>query len=344
MPGSSSPSRFELRRAKAQKAKIGLSRRSRWRGRETRASPVNSSSGSSGRSPGKVATSVLPSKISPSALSPGRGSRESKAIFRGRARPAPRGWREPLPARRRRCRRRYPRRVRPPWRRPAATPPPDGHGWNGAGDRPWSRQTGCGRSCGRNSVLNSVLRPILKQSRIPDKRRLEIVQRFRSGVERGERIDQHHLAVEPREMIPEERADHDVLVGLVAPRIIAHSDPSGAVPSSGHIQRREGQRRRAREIARHQEAARRQQAHGKALVAAVAQIFGEQPCRRERGLLVLASLGIAAWQDARARVRRAARGGLPATRRGFRSTIARNSCRAAADRAAIRRDNRRCRG
>ena len=48
-------------------------------------------------------------------------------------------------------------------------------------------------------------------------RRLEIVQGFRSGVERRQRIDQHDLPVQPREMVAEKRADHHVLVGLVAP-------------------------------------------------------------------------------------------------------------------------------
>ena len=51
----------------------------------------------------------------------------------------------------------------------------------------------------------------------PRQRRFEVGQRFRPGVERRERIDQHDLAIEPREMIPEKGTHHDVLVGLVTP-------------------------------------------------------------------------------------------------------------------------------
>ena len=36
-------------------------------------------------------------------------------------------------------------------------------------------------------------------------RRLQVVQRVRSGIERRQRIDQHDLPVEPGEMIAEER-------------------------------------------------------------------------------------------------------------------------------------------
>jgi hypothetical protein len=99
-------------------------------------------------------------------------------------------------------------------------------------------------------------------------RRLEVDEGLRPRVERGEGIDQNHLAVKPGKMIPEERANHDVLVGLIAP---AHHRPqrsSGCFAMFGHIERREGERRRTCEIARHQEAARRQQAHREALVAA----------------------------------------------------------------------------
>ena len=123
-------------------------------------------------------------------------------------------------------------------------------------------------------------------------RRLEIVQRFRSGIERRQRIDQHDLAIEPREMIAEERPHHDVLVGLVAPD---HHRPQRSLRRRAigrHIERRKGQRRRAREIARHQEAAGRQQAHGETLVAAGAQVVGEQPRRSQRGLLVFVGFGI----------------------------------------------------
>ena len=119
-------------------------------------------------------------------------------------------------------------------------------------------------------------------------RAFQIVQRFRSGVERRERIDQNHLAVQPREMIPEEGAHHHVLVSLIAP---AHHRPQrtlGRHAGVGQIERSKRQRRRAREVARHQEAAGWKQAHGKTFVAAGAQIFREQPRGGQRRLLVFA--------------------------------------------------------
>ena len=77
-------------------------------------------------------------------------------------------------------------------------------------------------------------------------RGFEIVQRLGAGVERGERIDQHDLAIEPGKMIAEERPHHDVLVGLVAPH---HHRPQRALRRlavGGHVERRKGQRRRVR--------------------------------------------------------------------------------------------------
>ena len=150
-------------------------------------------------------------------------------------------------------------------------------------------------------------------------RRFEIVQRFRSGVEGGERIDQHDLAIEPREMIAEERPHHDVLVGLVTP---PHHRPQRTVGCGAigrHVERREGQRRRAREVARHQEASGRQQAHREAFVAAGAQIIREQLCRRACRLLVFAGFGGRASPDARAMAQRVLRAGPRATARGSRT-------------------------
>ena len=70
-------------------------------------------------------------------------------------------------------------------------------------------------------------------------------------------------------MVAEERPDDHVLVGLVAPPHHRRTaSPPAARRLDGHVERREGQRRRAGEIAGHQEAAGRQQAHGVALVAA----------------------------------------------------------------------------
>ena len=47
---------------------------------------------------------------------------------------------------------------------------------------------------------------------------LEIGERGRAGVERGERVDQHDLPVEPGEMIAKERPHDMRLIGLVAAR------------------------------------------------------------------------------------------------------------------------------
>ena len=159
------------------------------------------------------------------------------------------------------------------------------------------------------------------------KRGFEIVQRFRSGVERRERIDQHDLAIQPREMIAEERAHHHVLVGLVAPHHHRPQRSLGRRAVDRHIERREGQRRRTRKIARHQEAAGRQQAHGEAFVAAGAQIIGEQPRGRQRRLFVLAALRrsasprCACHGAASLRARPLAR-----QREALAPTIARSSC------------------
>ncbi len=93
-------------------------------------------------------------------------------------------------------------------------------------------------------------------------------------------------------MIPEERPHHDVLIGLVAAH---HHRPQRSLrrlPADGHVERRKGQRRRVGETAGHQEAAGRQQAHRKPLVAAGAQILGEELCGGQRRLLVLARLGL----------------------------------------------------
>ena len=121
-------------------------------------------------------------------------------------------------------------------------------------------------------------------------RGFEIVQRFRPGIERGERIDQHDLPVEPGKMVAEERAHHDVLVGFIAP---PHHRPQRAVGRAAvdrDVERCKGQRRCIGEIARHQKAPGRQQAHRKAFVAAGAQIIGEQFGGGKRCLFVLSAL------------------------------------------------------
>ena len=48
-------------------------------------------------------------------------------------------------------------------------------------------------------------------------RAAQVLDRARAVVDRAERVDQHHLPVEPGEVVAEERLDHHALVGLEAP-------------------------------------------------------------------------------------------------------------------------------
>ena len=73
-------------------------------------------------------------------------------------------------------------------------------------------------------------------------------------MDRAENVDEHDLAVDPGEMIAEERFDHARLVGLVAAREFAGERAARRGPGR---QRREGEGRRAREVARQEEAPRR---------------------------------------------------------------------------------------
>ena len=101
-------------------------------------------------------------------------------------------------------------------------------------------------------------------------RRLEIGDRGRAGIERAQRIDQHDLPVEPREVVAEEGADDDVLVGLVAP--LQHGVEAGRAHwPCRRRQRREGQRGRALEIARQQEAARAAASRARAIARGCAR-------------------------------------------------------------------------
>ena len=63
---------------------------------------------------------------------------------------------------------------------------------------------------------NGLLSPWRKQLEDLGERGLEIGDRLGAGVEGAERIDEHDLPVEPREVVAEEGADHDLLVGLEA--------------------------------------------------------------------------------------------------------------------------------
>ena len=140
---------------------------------------------------------------------------------------------------------------------------------------------------GRNSALAIVGAAGAERGEDRGERAFEIVHGVGPGVERRERIDQHDLAVEPREMLAKERPHHHVLVGLVAPLHHRRQRAGGRWRRAGQFERREGERGRAGEIARHQEAAGRQQPHGVALVAAGPEIVGEQPRGLARRLLVL---------------------------------------------------------
>ena len=93
-------------------------------------------------------------------------------------------------------------------------------------------------------------------------------------------------------MIAEERAHHDVLVGLVTPPHHRPQRTVGRAAVGGDIERRKGQRRCISQIARHQEPPGRQQAHRKPFVAAGAQITSEQFGRGESLLFVLAAFGV----------------------------------------------------
>ena len=158
-----------------------------------------------------------------------------------------------------------------------------------------------------------------------------------------ERVDQHDLPVEPAEMIAEERPHDMGLVGLVAARHHRAERARGGLGVLADRQRREGQRRRALEIARHQEAARRQRRQRIDLLARLAQIGGEQCRRRAAPRPRRRARRDRARRASRASRRRAARAPGSRSPPASRATIAHSSFPAAAGRAAIRRDSRRCR-
>ena len=197
---------------------------------------------------------------------------------------------------------------------------------------------------GRNSDERNERRPTSKAVVDRAQRGLQVVQRVRPGIERGQRIDQHDLPVEPRKMIAEERPHQRGHVGVVAP---LHHRPERAgrrFAVERHLERRKSQRRRAGDAARQQETPGRQQAHGVAFVAAGFQVGGEQFCRGQRLPARRPSRPPTGSPDARAIRRQGAAAARRATAPGSPPTIARSSCRAAAGRAATRRDSRRCRG
>ena len=123
---------------------------------------------------------------------------------------------------------------------------------------------------------------------------LEVAQRRRSGIERGQRVHQHDLPVEPGEMVAEERFDHMALVGLVAALHHRGQRALDRLVALGQGQWREGQRGRAFEVARHQETPWRKRRERIAFRARRAQIGGEQFRRLPRDGLVLRPGGVEA--------------------------------------------------
>ena len=123
-------------------------------------------------------------------------------------------------------------------------------------------------------------------------RGFEVMQGIGAGVEGGERVDQHDLAIEPCEVIAEERAHDDALVGFEASPHHRPQRARGRLAVRWHPERCKGQRRRAGHRAGQQETPGRQQAHGKAFVAAGHEVFGEQSRRGQRVLFVGALIGL----------------------------------------------------
>ena len=207
----------------------------------------------------------------------------------------------------------------------------------GAGGRPWWRRRGCGRSAARGSARARSSRPGRKQARIS-----AIAARRSSTargpvVDRAERVDQHHLPVEPGEVVAEERLDHHALVGLEA---LLEGAPERARRAARRArQRREGERGRALEVARHQEAARRDR--GEPRRARGGEIGGEGGGERRAPSPRRAARPGRSPRAGRAR--RAACGARAGAARGGDApprTSPRSPGSSAAGRAATRRDSR----
>ncbi len=137
---------------------------------------------------------------------------------------------------------------------------------------------------------------------------LEVAHRRRAGVQRGQRVDQHDLAIEPGEMVAEERLDHVGLVGLVAALHHRRHRARGDLRALADRDRREGQRRRAFEVARHQEPARRQGRERVDVLARLAQVEGEAHGHVARLILVRLGVRVEPGRARRASWPRAARG------------------------------------
>ena len=117
-------------------------------------------------------------------------------------------------------------------------------------------------------------------------RTLEVGHGAGTGVQRLQGVDQHDLAVEPGDMLAEERLHHMRFVGLVAPLHGGCERARGKTSFAEAGQRREGQRRRAFQVAGHEKTARRQRGKRPVVGLAGSQIGGEALRQAARGHLV----------------------------------------------------------
>ena len=170
--------------------------------------------------------------------------------------------------------------------------PPAGRGWCDADDRLWWPRTAGGR-CGASRMRDSqVLAPGLKHVSTASSVRSRSCDGVGAGIDGRERIHQHDLAVEPREVVAEERFHHVRLVALEAAREHGAERAVRMDAGAGGRQRKERQQRRACEIAGQQEAAGAGSRERGIGCARVLQVAGEQAGAAERDLLVGGRIGI----------------------------------------------------
>ena len=117
-------------------------------------------------------------------------------------------------------------------------------------------------------------------------RLLQFGQRDRPGIDGGEHVHEHDLAVDALEMIAEERPDHMGLVGLETPLHEGGEAARRDRLALRQVEGREGERGRAGKIARHQEAPRRRRRHGLGPGAQGREIILEGLARLRRQHLV----------------------------------------------------------
>ena len=141
----------------------------------------------------------------------------------------------------------------------------------------------------------------------PVERLLELGERGRAGIDRREHVDEHDLPVDALEVVAEERPHHMRLVGLEAALHQRREACSARSAAPGwKVERREGQRRRAGEIARHQEAPRRRRRDRLRPGPQRREIGLEGLARRARHDLVGRAGRIEALRGSRAKARRCA--------------------------------------